>query len=163
MRESISARESVRDQEPRSRKGMFVLSVIAIVFLGLAASFLFGAFYRPYTAVYLTSGDVYYGKLSTFPGVTLHDPWFIQRTEDGNFSLLKFSDAFWKPGNSMRISSDKIIFTSRLQKDSPIVDAIEGKSPRGAIQEGAPSANQQGVQGGAANIPAGTQPTGSTE
>lgn len=147
MRESNSARESMRDKTPRSRGGVYILLAIAIVVLGLAASFLFGALYRPYTAVYLTTGDVYYGRLSTFPSLKLYDPWFIQRAQDGNFSLLKFSDAFWKPIGAMNISSDKVVFTSRLQESSPIVEAMEGKTPTGSIQGGAPAVNQQSIQG----------------
>lgn len=140
-------KESDRMRGLRPGKGVFVSIAVTIVVLGLGVSFLFGALYKPYTAVYLSTGDVYYGKLSTFPGLTLHDPWFVQRMPDGNFSLAKFSDAFWKPRGAMRLSSDKVVFTAKLDKTSPIVEAMEGRIPTGAMQGDIPAANQQGIQG----------------
>jgi hypothetical protein len=82
---------------------------------------------KPYVAVYLATGDIYYGKMTCFPKFTLTDALFLQRGADGNLGLQKLSDAFWKPKGPMVIERDQIVFWSELDPSSPVVSAIEGR------------------------------------
>jgi len=104
---------------------IIILSAVALGIIGCAA---FSLFYRPYMAVYLITGDIYFGKASLFPCVKIQDPWFLQRAEDGGLSLEKFSDAVWAPKGGMKINRDQIVFMSRISDASPVVAAIEGRS-----------------------------------
>lgn len=81
---------------------------------------------KPYVAVYLVTGDIYYGKMSYSPKFTLDDAIFLQRGQDGNLGLQKLSDAFWKPKGPMYIEKDQIVFWSKLDPSSPVINAIEG-------------------------------------
>ena len=38
----------------------------------------------PYSAVYLSTGDVYFGKLDWSPSPHIEDPWFLQRSTDAS-------------------------------------------------------------------------------
>lgn len=79
-----------------------------------------------YSAVYLNTGDIYFGQVSRFPRMTLRDAWFLQKEGDGQgFALAKFGDAFWGPRNSMVINEEHIVWMAELTEDSEVVRAIK--------------------------------------
>lgn len=89
-----------------------------------------------YYAVYLDTGDLYFGKLSTFPDMTLSDVWYLQRDSQGNNSLSEFIKAPWGPEGSIKINKDKIIWTAKLSDLSQLIPYIENKIPEGLNQSG---------------------------
>lgn len=120
--------------------------IIFIVILALALALLLYwqlvGFSDQYYAVYLTTGDLYFGKLSRFPSLTLSNVWFIQRNSQDSqnpYSLSQFKKAFWGPGDVMDLSEKEIVWTVKLRDDSPILDMM--KNPGGATQ-GAQNSNQ---------------------
>ena len=82
-----------------------------------------------YYAVYLETGELYFGKLSYFPYLHLSSAFLLQRTNkvDTPFSLTKFEDAFWKPQGEIRLNSSKIVWIAKIKENSPVVDLIQGK------------------------------------
>lgn len=80
-----------------------------------------------YAAVYLSTGEIYFGKLSWFPSPRLSDVWLFQRTQEQGLSLDRFTNVVWQPLEPMRLSRDKIVFWTYLQPTSPVVQAIEGR------------------------------------
>ncbi len=113
-----------------------LITVLSVVGALIVAGVVFSLCYKPYMAVYLTTGDIYFGKTSVFPCVKIQDPWFLQRGDDGSLSLEKFSDAVWAPKGGMKVSRDQIVFTSKLSELSPVVAAIEGRGvPQQQIEE----------------------------
>jgi hypothetical protein len=107
---------------------VLLIASLSLVGLMIIAGVVVSIFYKPYMAVYLTTGDVYFGKTSVFPCVRIQDPWFLQRTEDGGVTLERFADAAWMPKGKMRVNKDQIVFMSRLSELSSIVAAIEGRN-----------------------------------
>ena len=106
-------------------------------------------FNRNYWAVYLDTGDLYFGKLNYFPKLSLSDAYLLQRNEQNQqnpFSVSKFSNAFWGPENKLYINKDNIVWKTKLKKDSQIVNFI--KNPQSAMpaQAGAPSVQMIPVQ-----------------
>lgn len=82
---------------------------------------------NPYYAVYLQTGDMYFGKLSRFPKLTLSDVWFLQRNineEQGGFNLAKFSNAVFGPEDKMEINKENVVWISKLRDDSQVVGYI---------------------------------------
>ena len=57
--------------------------LVSLVVIGIIAGVIFSFIHRPYMAVYLATGDIYFGRVSSFPHVTIQDPWFFRRAEDG--------------------------------------------------------------------------------
>lgn len=95
-----------------------------------------------YYAVYLTSGDLYFGKLSRFPSLTLSDVWFIQRNSQDSqnpYSLSQFKKAFWGPGDIMDLSEKEVVWTVKLRDDSPILDLIKNPSQASQAAPGSPA------------------------
>jgi len=88
---------------------------------------------NPYYAVYLRTGDMYFGKLSRFPKLTLSDVWFLQRNaqdEQGGFNLAKFSDTIFGPKDKMEINREDVVWISKLRDDSQVVTFIlQSKNP----------------------------------
>ena len=58
----------------------------------------------PYSAVYLSTGDIYFGTLSWSPSPHMEDAWFLQRGTDakGNATVgvYPFSQVAWGPSDT---------------------------------------------------------------
>lgn len=83
----------------------------------------------PYSAVYLVTGDVYFGKLSWFPSARLDDAWLLQRTvgADGQaqFGLVPLSSAFWGPVGTVYLRREQVVFWTRLTNASQVAQALQ--------------------------------------
>lgn len=91
-----------------------------------------------YTAVYMTSGDVYFGKLHWFPKPYLADALYITKTpgQDGQmqFGLAAFKSVIWGPTGDIYFNPLQVLLTAPLRNDSPIVQEIENPvSMNGAL------------------------------
>ena len=86
----------------------------------------------PYSEVHLSTGDIYFGKLSWFPSPHLTNVWLLQRGVDAQnqqqLSFVKFSNAFWGPIDRIELNPKQIMFWTRLQKDSATAKAFENPS-----------------------------------
>lgn len=80
-----------------------------------------------YSAVYLRTGDLYFGQLRQFPTLTLHNVYLLQVTQDPQnpLSLQKFTNVIWGPEDKIKINRDQVVWTSKLRSDSQFVQAIE--------------------------------------
>lgn len=93
-------------------------------------------------AVFLTNGQVYFGKIQSYSGSYLHleDIYYLQvvqaplqQTQEGaqaaqqgqnELSLVKLGNELHGPQDAMKINSDHVLFTEKLKSDSKVVDAI---------------------------------------
>ena len=107
--------------------------IVAIILLTILVYISFinkaGSIKNPYYAVYLQTGDMYFGKLSRFPKLSLTDVWFLQRNiqdEQGGFELIKFSNAMFGPTDKMEINRENVVWISKLRDDSQVVNYIQG-------------------------------------
>lgn len=82
-----------------------------------------------YVAVYLETGDIYFGQMRWFPSPRLSNVMFLQQAQ-GQEGLMvdHFTNVVWRPQEPMRISRDKIVFWTYLDPASPIVQAIKGRA-----------------------------------
>ena len=96
-----------------------------------------------YSAVYLSTGDIYFGKLSWFPWPKLTNVWLLQRGVDAEnqaqFSFAQFAQAFWEPINRVYLNPKQIIFWTRLKKDSTAAKAFDNPSALPRVGDTAPS------------------------
>jgi len=112
-------------------KILFAFAIALIVVLGLTLYWQLIGFKQSYWAVYLNTGDLYFGQLNRFPTLSLTDVWFIQRNTQNTtnpFTLVKFEQTFWKPESKIYLSEKDIVWKARLQADSPILDAIKNSA-----------------------------------
>lgn len=135
-------------------KALLGLVIVLAVALAGVVYWQRGGFEEKYSAVYLNTGDIYFGKLSRFPRMTLRDVWFLQKGSDAQqgFGLSKFEKAFWGPTDEMVINNENVIWVTELKDDSEVVKSI--KNPQTApvagvdtIQEPTTSAKQPAGSG----------------
>ncbi|OHA53524.1 MAG: hypothetical protein A2991_03980 [Candidatus Terrybacteria bacterium RIFCSPLOWO2_01_FULL_58_14] len=128
-----------------SKKHIFIFLVLAFIVVVLALVFsrapLFAGTPR-YAAVYLDTGDLYFGKLTLLPKFTLTDAWLIQPgPEEGTTSIARFSDAAWKPAGVINFERDHVVFWAPIAEGSQMIDAIEGRIQQPPAGSAAPSGN----------------------
>ena len=109
-----------------SRNNIIVLFSCAIILLTSAYFFYLSRTIDSYYAVYLKTGDLYFGHLSVFPNETMADVYYIQQNQTNNTAeLQKFTNSVFDPEDYLTINKDNIVWTAKLSKDSQIVKAIK--------------------------------------
>jgi len=122
---------------------IIVIALGAIVWFALASKNLgkvLGANIS-YQAVFLTNGQVYFGKLSEQPNwIVLTDIYYLQATQplqqtassdtaatpptQPNIQLIKLGSELHGPQDQMNIERDKVLFWENMKDDSKVVQAI---------------------------------------
>lgn len=125
---------------PKKIKIILLVSVLVVVVGGsitIAALSVYkpnalkGIFNKPYSAVYLTTGEIYIGKLSTFPKLVLTDAYLLQIVPSSNdptkqtFQLAPLKDALWSP-ERMYFNKEQVIFTAPIREDSQVAKTLSG-------------------------------------
>ena len=86
----------------------------------------------PYTAVYMTSGDIYFGKLSWFPRLHMIDTWYLERGtgQDGKpqVGVAPLTSAFWGPVGDIYINMQNVLFYAPIKNGSQIAQAFANPS-----------------------------------
>jgi len=129
-----------------SKLNKILLVVVVVLIIALAGVVYWQNFKKSdsdYWAVYLSTGDLYIGKLSYFPRLHLSDVWFFQKTSDAQnpLNLAKFSQAFWGPGDELYLSKKQIIWKNKLSETSQVISYI--KNPQAAQSQTGPQAQTQ--------------------
>ncbi len=118
-----------------------VVGVIIVIALAVGTVFYFMKIAAlgdtRYQAVFLQSGQVYFGKLSNEDGLypTLRDVFYIQVTQPSpsakkgevppsNMNLVKLGSELHGPTDEMKINRNQILFIEDLRADSRVVQSI---------------------------------------
>lgn len=94
-----------------------------------------------YQAVFLTNGQVYFGKMKGTSGnyVTLKDVFYIQSnpqqagasaSPNPQLALVQLGNEIHGPESQMQIANDQVIFWENLKSDSKVVQAINNKNKK---------------------------------
>ncbi len=135
-------------------KGLVVVLIVIVVVLLVAAGVWAGvavvagrssqSTLSPYSAVYLSTGDIYFGELDWSPSPHMEDAWFLQRGTDakGNATVgvYPFNQVAWGPSSEVYFNSSQIIFWTRLNATSSIAQLIANPSAATAQQQSAAAA-----------------------
>lgn len=81
-----------------------------------------------YYAVFLSNGNIYFGKISTFPRFKLKDPYFVQVDQQGNVSINRFKEAFWQPEGTIYLNKNFILFIAPLDPNSEIIKIMKERN-----------------------------------
>ncbi len=151
-------------------KGLVITLIVIIVVLLVAVGVWAGvamianrsqqAALSPYSAVYLSTGDIYFGTLSWSPTPHMTDAWFLQRGTNASgtvtVGVYPFSQVAWGPSNSVSFNSSQIIFWTRLTATSSIAQLIANPAAATAQQQSAAGAQ---VSSGSAATGSATTPS----
>lgn len=143
-----------RSRSRSSAAGLWMLAGVIVVVLGVAAFILKDRFFASsqgaikagnaqFQAVFLTNGQVYFGKLSNVQNqyVTLENIYYLQVTpvlqtktegqpgsqassQQQQLSLVKLGNELHGPVDKMSINRDQILFFEDLKDDGRVVKAI---------------------------------------
>ena len=104
-----------------------IILILSVIILLISAYFFYlSRTIDSYYAVYLKTGDLYFGHLATFPSLTMTDVYYIQKNEtDNTLGLQKFTDSVFAPENQITLSRDNVVWTTKLKEGSRIIKAIE--------------------------------------
>ena len=86
------------------------------------------------SVVYMVTGEVYIGELTTFPRLSLANAYQYQAVQDlkdktkTNFELVPVAEALWSP-SVMYLNKDHVVFQGPIAESSQAFKAINSKSP----------------------------------
>ncbi|HEY5220972.1 MAG TPA: hypothetical protein VIJ29_02370 [Candidatus Paceibacterota bacterium] len=104
-----------------------------------------GASLSPYSAVYLSTGAVYFGILDWSPSPHIEDPWFLQSGTNAQgqatAGVYPFSQVAWGPSDAVYFNSQDIVWWTRLSSTSSVAEAMANPAAGAAAQQpnGAPT------------------------
>ena len=143
-------------------KALVIIIIVVVILAFIAVGVLVGMRWSgiggssqpalsPYSAVYLSTGDIYFGKLDWSPAPHMEDAWFLQRGTDakGNATVgvYPFSQVAWGPSDEVYSNSSQIIFWTRLNGTSSIAQLIANPSAATAQQQSAAAAAAEQAPG----------------
>ena len=111
-----------------------VIFVACLIIAGGYAVWLYGtgvASRSTWYAVYLDTGDLYFGHLSSFPSFSLSDAWYVQHSPQGDVSVSDFAKVSWKPVGIIQLNRQHVVWTARIASDSPLIAAMNNQAPAG--------------------------------
>ncbi len=89
-------------------------------------------FNKPYSVVYLSTGEIYVGRLSVFPRLVLTDAYLLQVVPDQadptkqSYQLAPMKEALWSP-EKIYLNDDQVIFTASISAESEVAKTLKGK------------------------------------
>lgn len=107
-----------------------LLIVVIVLVVALAGTLIWQNWLgKPsYYAVYLKTGDLYFGQLSRFPSFGLSRIYILQvNSQDSQnpVNIQKFSNIFWGPEDFMKINREEVVWYVKLKSDSQLISLIE--------------------------------------
>jgi hypothetical protein len=138
---AVESRESAQNKSSKTPWVILGIIVVALVVLGVVfrdKMFKKSTTTANYQAVFLTNGQVYFGKLSNANRdyVTVKDIYYLQvgpqqgsgapatTTPSQSISLVKLGNELHGPTDEMHISRSQILFYEDLKEDGQVVTAI---------------------------------------
>lgn len=137
-----------RKEEPKKEgkkifklKFFIIVAILAVLIFIVFANInkisdMFGGEREFYSAVFLTNGEVYFGKIleENDIEIVLKEVFYLQanKTENGSQSvdnkmiLAKLNQQFHGPTDELFINRSQVIFYEKLRDDSKVVESIKG-------------------------------------
>ncbi len=89
-----------------------------------------------YWAVYLTTGELYFGQLHRFPQLALSDAYLLQSNPGGPqqaWSLVSLKQTVWGPTDKIYLNEKNIAWKAKLGSESQVLKLIQNpQSPLSA-------------------------------
>ncbi len=113
----------------KSKTNRVLIGIIIILVAVLVALVSFQLIYGKgdYYAVYLRTGDLYFGKIVRFPYFGLKNVYLLQTTQDPTnpLRIQKFSDIFWGPEDYLKLNHDDVVWYTKLRGDSQLTQLLK--------------------------------------
>lgn len=107
---------------------LVLVIVLCLVLAGLIVWQKFGTSKPTYWAVYLKSGDLYFGKLIQFPSFGLKNVYTLQvnqQNAENPVSVQKFTNVFWGPEDFLKINRAEVTWMTKLKSDGQLAQLLK--------------------------------------
>lgn len=113
-----------------NKKIKILIWILGVVVVVLAAFLVWQIFFKEssFYAVYLRSGDLYFGRLTHFPVFGLKQVYMLQINQQdaqNPLSIQKFTNIFWGPEDFMKINDNEVVWVTKLREDSQLVQVLK--------------------------------------
>lgn len=117
---------SLKKGEGMFSNWVFWAFVLLVVVVG-GLYFWTDGFKKQYYAVYLRTGEIYFGQISYFPKLAINDPLILQLTGDKTnpFSISRFKDSFWGPEGKIYLGGDNVVWKAKVSEGSKLMEALK--------------------------------------
>jgi hypothetical protein len=115
------------------RKLLVTIGVLLLVIAALAWFYTSQRADKPYSAVLLTSGDLYIGKVSYFPRLSIVDVYTIQAVTDVENpnqlvpQLVSMETSLWA-AEKLYLNPEQVVFVGPVGEDSQVMQALAGQA-----------------------------------
>lgn len=115
-----------------SKKNIVLMVVVVLLVAGIAFKVRKMDKENGYSVVYLATGEVYVGKLTTFPDFQLRGSYILQVTKSAtdpnknDFQLQPIDEALWAP-EVLHLVRKNVVFYGPILKTSKIAEALAAK------------------------------------
>lgn len=121
------------------KKTVILIAVVAVLALALGVLITLNIVNKSdemkaskFTAVYMTSGDIYFGKMDWFPWPRLKSVWYLQRSVDQEnqpqLGIAPFKKIVWSPIDEIYLNSKQMILWTKIRAGSELAKALENPS-----------------------------------
>lgn len=118
----------IRTMKNGLNKILLAVVIVLLVVLVVIVGWKYIAGGPSYYAVYLRTGDLYFGELSTFPSFSLSHVYMLQvnsQNQQNPVSIQKFTNVFWGPEDSISINRNEVVWYTRLASDSKLAQLVQ--------------------------------------
>ena len=103
--------------------------VIVIIVLVVAALVVWKVAFKSttYSAVFMRTGDLYFGELMQFPSFGLKNVYTLSVTQDAQnpISIQRFKNVFWGPQDWLKINRDEVVWITDLDPQGQLAELIK--------------------------------------
>lgn len=133
-----------------SKTNKILLVVVIVLVLALIGVVLWQTVWKSqsYYAVFLRTGDLYFGQLKWFPSFGLKQVYTIQvnaQNQENPISIQRFKNVFWGPEDWLKINRDEVVWMTKLDSAGQLAqlirtnpDLIPQQQPQQQPQQPAP-------------------------
>jgi len=121
---------------------LLILVALSLAFLLVKTYFYFGK----YVAVYLRTGEIYFGKLQYFPKLTLKDAVLLQTGQNNQLNLLPLVNTFWHSKGYLILNKQNIVWISPIRENSPFIIQLKSLTNQTNVLQTPPQPNATSSQ-----------------
>lgn len=104
---------------------LVLVVLLVIVLIGILLWQVLGS--PAYYAVFLRTGDLYFGQLTRFPSFGLKNVYLLQvnqQDQQNPISIQRFTNIFWGPENRLKINRDEVVWITKLNPEGQLARVI---------------------------------------
>lgn len=112
-----------------SKMNKILLAVVLLLVLVVVALVVWAVAFKPasHYAVFLRTGDLYFGELMRFPSFGLKNVYTLSvnpNNQQTPISIQRFRNVFWGPQDWLKINRDEVVWVTKLDPQGQLSQLI---------------------------------------